>query len=166
MTMYYVLMDVDAIFCLFVCADVGPRGHEVELMRAPARQEPVRSPQGEPWVGERCRHEDVEVRLADDERVSRRCHFDDPGVGPLHAPPTKSGGDFEDIRRHLEAVLHGVPEGMWSRIQDKGVLEQCVEVPLMWQSIVWRATVAGVAMTGRLPPGPEGPIVGGAPPPK
>jgi hypothetical protein len=28
------------------------------------------------------------------------------------------------------------------------------------------STVAGAAMTGRLPPGPEGPIVGGAPPPE
>jgi hypothetical protein len=26
--------------------------------------------------------------------------------------------------------------------------------------------VAGVAMTSQLPPGPEGPIVGGAPPPE
>jgi hypothetical protein len=57
-------MDVDAIFCLFVCADVGPRGREVELMRASARQEPVRPPWGEPRAGERRRREDVEVRPA------------------------------------------------------------------------------------------------------
>jgi hypothetical protein len=36
----------------------------------------------------------------------------------------------------------------------------------MWQTMVRRAAVAGDAMTGQLPPGPEGPIMGGAPPPK
>jgi hypothetical protein len=36
----------------------------------------------------------------------------------------------------------------------------------MWRTVVRRAAVAGAAMTGRLPPGPEGPIVGGAPPPE
>jgi hypothetical protein len=46
-------MDVDVILCLFVCADVGPRRREVELVRAPAHQEPVRPLQGEPRVGER-----------------------------------------------------------------------------------------------------------------
>jgi hypothetical protein len=55
---------------------------------------------------------------------------------------------------------------MWSCIQDEGVLEQCVGVPLMWQTMVWRAIVAGAAMTGWLPPGSEGPIVGGAPLPE
>jgi hypothetical protein len=46
-------MDVDAIICLFVCAYVGPRRHEVELVRASARQGPVRPPRGEQWEGER-----------------------------------------------------------------------------------------------------------------
>jgi hypothetical protein len=55
---------------------------------------------------------------------------------------------------------------MWSRIQDEGVLEQCVGVSLTWQTVVRRAAVAGAAMTRRLPPGPEGSIVGGAPSPK
>jgi hypothetical protein len=32
--------------------------------------------------------------------------------------------------------------------------------------VVWRADVAGVTMTGKLPPRPEGPLVGGAPPPE
>jgi hypothetical protein len=36
----------------------------------------------------------------------------------------------------------------------------------MWQTVVWRVAVVGAAMTGRLPPSLEGPIVGGAPPPK
>jgi hypothetical protein len=69
----------------------------------------------------------------------------------------------EDIRRRLEAVLQGVPEGMWLRIQDEGIMEQCVGVTLTWWAMVQRA---GVAMTGRLPPGPEGPVVGGGPPPE
>jgi hypothetical protein len=59
-----------------------------------------------------------------------------------------------------------VPEGIWSWIQDEGVLEQCVGVPLVWQTMVRREEVAGATMTGRLPPGLEGPIVGGEPPPK
>jgi hypothetical protein len=36
----------------------------------------------------------------------------------------------------------------------------------MWRAMVQREAVAGAAMTGQLPPGPEGPIVGGGPPPK
>jgi hypothetical protein len=159
-------IDVDTIICLFVCADVGPHGHEFELMRASARQGPVRPPRGELWVGERRNREEVEARIASDERASKRHHFDDPGVGPSHAPLVEAGGDFEDIHRRLEAVLQGVPKGMWSHIQDKGILEQCVGVSLMWQTIVRRAAVAGAAMIGWLPPGPKGPIVGGAPPPK
>jgi hypothetical protein len=63
------------------------------------------------------------VRPTDDERVARRHHFDDPGAGPSHAPPTEARGEFEDIRRHLEVVLQGVPKGMWSWILDEGVLE-------------------------------------------
>jgi hypothetical protein len=55
---------------------------------------------------------------------------------------------------------------MWSRIQDESILEKCVGVPLMWWTMVQQATVAGAAMTGRLPPGPEGPIAGGEPPPE
>jgi hypothetical protein len=76
------------------------------------------------------------------------------------------GGDFEDIPHHLEVVLQGVPEGMWSHIQDEGILEQCVGGSLMWRTVVRKVVVAGVAMTRRLPPGPEGPIVGGAPLPE
>jgi hypothetical protein len=45
---YVLCIDVDTIIWLFVCADVGPRGHEVELMRAPTHQDPVRPPRGEP----------------------------------------------------------------------------------------------------------------------
>jgi hypothetical protein len=32
--------------------------------------------------------------------------------------------------------------------------------------MVHRAVVAGATMTRRLPPGPEGPLAGGVPPPK
>jgi hypothetical protein len=159
-------MDADTIFCLFVCADVGPRGREVELLRAPARQEPGRLSRGGPRVGERCQLEDAEVRPTEDERAARRRRFDDLGAGPSHAPLADAGADFEDIRRCMEAVLQGMPEGMWSRIQDEGILEQCVGVPLPWQAVVRRAAVAGAAMTRRLPPNLEGPVVGGGPPPE
>jgi hypothetical protein len=98
--------------------------------------------------------------------VARRCRFDDPSVGPSYAPLVEAGGDFEDIHHHLEVVLHGLPQGMWSHIQDEGVLEQCVGVSLMWQTMVRRAVVEGVVMIGQLPLGSEGSIVGGAPPPK
>ena len=37
-------IDFDTIVWLFVCADVGPCGREVEMVRALARQEPVRPP--------------------------------------------------------------------------------------------------------------------------
>jgi hypothetical protein len=47
-------IDPDTIYCLFACADVAPRRHEVELQRASARQEPERLPRGE-----RRRHEDA-----------------------------------------------------------------------------------------------------------
>jgi hypothetical protein len=36
----------------------------------------------------------------------------------------------------------------------------------MWQVMVRRAAVVGAAMIGRLPPGPEGPVVGGGPLPE
>jgi hypothetical protein len=62
-------MDVDAILCLFVCADVGPHGCEVDLMRASPCQGPVRPPREEPWEGERHRCEDVEARPSDDEQL-------------------------------------------------------------------------------------------------
>jgi hypothetical protein len=109
-------IDVDTIICLFVCAYVGPRGHEVELLRASAHQEMGRPPRGGPHEGKRCQREDVEVRLVEHERVARRRRFDDPGVGPSHDPLADTRGDFEDIRRRLEVVLQGVPKGMWSCI--------------------------------------------------
>jgi len=65
----------------------------------------VRSPLGEPWVGERRWCEDVEARPAGKERVARRCCFDDPSARPSHAPPTEVRGEFEDIRHCLEAML-------------------------------------------------------------
>jgi hypothetical protein len=76
------------------------------------------------------------------------------------------GGEFEDIHRRLEAVLQGVSEGMGSCIQDKGVLEHCVGLPMEWQTVARRAAVVSVSMTGRLSLGPEGPLAGGAPPPE
>jgi hypothetical protein len=119
-------IDADTIWCLFACADVAPRGHEVELQRALER----------PPRGERRRCEDVTVRPAELERAVRRHQFDDPGAGPSHAPPVVAGANFENISRHLEMVLQEVPEGIWSRIQDEAFLEQCVGVSPPWRAIV------------------------------
>jgi hypothetical protein len=87
------------------------------------------------------------VRPAEPERAVRRRQFDDPSAGPSHAPPATARVDFEDIRRRLEVVLQDVPEGIWSHIQDEGILEQCVGVPSPWWAIVRREAVAGAAMT-------------------
>jgi hypothetical protein len=161
-----VCIYADTIVWLFVCADVGPREPKVELLRASAHQELGRPPQGGSRAGERCRHEYVEVRLVDAEREARRRCFDDPGVGPSHAPSVDAGEYFEDIHCCLEAVLQGMLEGMWSYIQDEGISEQCVGVLLTWRGVVRCAVAEGVAMIRRLPLGPEGPVVGGGPPPK
>jgi hypothetical protein len=150
MCIWYI--DVDTIYCLVVCADVAPCEREVELLRASARQELGRPPRGVSWVGERCRCEDAEVRPVDPKRAVRRHRFDDPVVRPLHAPPVGARVDFEDIFRHLEVVLQGVPEGMRSCIQDEGIMEQCVGVLPLCRDVVWQAEVAGVAMTRWLPP--------------
>jgi hypothetical protein len=55
---------------------------------------------------------------------------------------------------------------MWVWIQDEGILEQCIGLPTESRTLIRRAAVAGAAMTGRLPPGPEGPGAGGVPPPE
>jgi hypothetical protein len=77
-----------------------------------------------------------------------------------------AGVYFEDIHRCLEAVLQDVPEGMWSRIQDEGILKQCVGIPSPWRAVVRREIVVGAAMTGRLSLGQEGPVGEGPPPPE
>jgi hypothetical protein len=41
-----------------------------------------------------------------------------------------------------------------------------VGVPLVWKTMVQRVVVSYVVMIRWLPLGPEGPIVGGAPPPE
>jgi hypothetical protein len=84
---------------------VGPHECKVELVRASTRQGPVRPLRGNSRAGERQRWEDAGARPVDDERVARRHPFDDPGVGPSHAPLAEVGGEFEDIHRHLEVVL-------------------------------------------------------------
>jgi hypothetical protein len=108
--------------------------------------------------------EDVVGRPAEPERAARRRRFDDPGAGPSHAPPVAAGVDYDDIHRRLEMVLQDVPEGMWTCIQDESFLEQCVGVPPPWRAIVRREAVLAAMMSGRLPPGQEGPM-GGPPPP-
>jgi hypothetical protein len=39
-----------------------------------------------------------------------------------------------------------------------------VGIPTEWRTLIHRATVAGVAITGRMPPGHGGPPAGGVPP--
>ena len=97
-------IDDDTIFCLFICVDVGPRGHEVELMRASIGQELGRLSRGGPRGGERRRCKDIEVRPAGDERAARRHNFYDPSAGPSHAPPTAAGAE-EDLVRRFETVF-------------------------------------------------------------
>jgi hypothetical protein len=109
-------MLIRSFVVVFACADVAPRGREVEMQRAPAQREPERLPHGE-----RRRRDDAAGRPAEPERAARRRRFDDPGAGPSHAPPAAAGVDFDDIRRRLETVLQDVPEGMWTRIQDERV---------------------------------------------
>jgi hypothetical protein len=79
---------------------VAPRGHEVEIQRASARQEPERLPHGE-----RCRREDAAGQPAEPERAVRRLWFDDPSKRPSHAPPVMAGVDYDDIFHWLETVL-------------------------------------------------------------
>jgi hypothetical protein len=90
------------IVCLLfgACADVAPHGREVELYRASMQRQPERL-----LRGERPGRDEAVGRPAEPERAVRRRRFDDPGVGPSHAPPTAAGVDFDDIRRHLETVL-------------------------------------------------------------
>jgi hypothetical protein len=64
---------------------------------------------------------------------------------------------------HLNHVLQGLHEGMWAQIEDEEVLELCMGIPAEWWTLICQAKVAQVVMTGRLPPGPRGPQVGGAP---
>ena len=72
------------------------------------------------------------MRPSDDDRATWRCRYDDPGAGPSHAPPVEVGGEFEKFYCRLEAVLQGVPERMWVRIQDEEILEQCVGILTKW----------------------------------
>jgi hypothetical protein len=104
------------------------------------------------------------VRPDEPKRAARRHQFDDPGVGPSHAPLAAAGADYEDIRHRLETILQEVPKGLWSRIQDQTFLEQCVGVPPPWRAIVQRALVVFALMSGRLSSGQEGPAGGGPPP--
>jgi hypothetical protein len=41
------------------------------------------------------------MRPTEGKRAARRHWFDDPGVGPAHAPPADVGANFENIRHRL-----------------------------------------------------------------
>jgi hypothetical protein len=139
------------------CADLAPRGREVELYRPPVQRE------GRPPHGERRPRDEAAGRPVGAERPVQRRRFDDPGAGPSHALPAVAGGEIEDLHHRFEAVLRDVPEGMWTRIQDEGFLEQCIGLPAPWRGLVRRAAVAAAMTSGCLPLGQEGPA--GAPPP-
>jgi hypothetical protein len=139
------------------CADLAPRGREVELYRPPVQREE------RPPHGERRPRDEAAGRPAGPERPAQRRRFDDPGAGPSHAPPAVARGEIDDLCRHFEAVLRDVPEGMWTRIQDEGFLEKCIGLLAPWRGLVRRAAVADAMTSGRLPPGQEGPT--GVPPP-
>jgi hypothetical protein len=49
-------------------------------------------------------------------RVGQRRQRDDVSVGPTHEPQGYVGVMLEDLHRHFERVLQGVPEGMWAHI--------------------------------------------------
>ena len=86
--------------CLFgACADLAPRGREVEVFRAPAQREQERPP----CAGRRSRDEAV-GGSSGPERPAQRHHFDDPGAGPSHTPPAAAGDD-DDLVRRFEMVF-------------------------------------------------------------
>ena len=86
------------------------------MFRAPAQQEILLR------AGRRLRDEATGGPVGP-ERPTQRHHFDDPGAGPSHAPPTAAGVDDDDIRRRFEMMFRDMPEGMWIRIQDEEFLE-------------------------------------------
>jgi hypothetical protein len=126
-------------------------------------QAPVPPEQDRPVRGAR-RPRDAATGAAGPERPAQRCRYDDPGAGPSHAPPAAAGAD-EDVVRRFETVLRGVPEHLWSHIQDEDVLEQCVGLPHPWRSLLRRAAVVTAMTSGRLPPGQGGPADVPPPPP-
>jgi hypothetical protein len=139
------------------CADVAPRGREVDVFQVPVQQE--RPPRG----GRRPRDE-AAGGPAGLERPAQRRRWDDPGAGPSQAPPAAAGAD-EDLVRRFETVFRDVPEGMWTQIQDEEFLEQCIGLPPPWRSIMRRAAVLAAMTSGRLPPGQGGPADVPPPPP-
>jgi hypothetical protein len=82
----------------------------------------------------------------------------------VREPQGDDAAMMEDLRRRFEGVLQGMLEGMWTLIQDEEVLDQCVGALVEWQTLIRRASMAGVGMTGRLPLGARGPLTGEAPP--
>jgi hypothetical protein len=140
-----------------VCADVAPRGRDVEVFQAPAQQE------GPPRGGRRPRDE-AAGGPAEAERPAQRPRWDDPGAGPSHAPPAAAGVD-EDIVHRFQTVLRDVPEHLWSHIQDEDILDLCVGLPQPWRSLLRRAAVVTAMTSGRLPPGQGGPADVPPPPP-
>ena len=91
-------------------------------------QEPVPPEQDRPPRGARHPRDTAAGGAAGPERPAQRHYWDDPGVGPSHAPPAAAEAD-EDLVHWFETVFRDVPEGMWTQIQDEEFLEQCVGLP-------------------------------------
>jgi hypothetical protein len=92
------ILSVCLLFC--ACADVAPRGHELEMQRVSAQRESERL-----LHGERRRQDDVAGQPAEPERAVKRRRFDDPGAGSSHTSSAVVRVDFDDIRHHLETLL-------------------------------------------------------------
>jgi hypothetical protein len=78
-------------------------------------QAPVPPEQDRPSRGARRPRDAAAGGAARPERPAQRRRWDDPGVGPSHAPPAAAGVD-EDVVRRFEMVLRGVPERLWIQI--------------------------------------------------
>jgi hypothetical protein len=127
-------------------------------------QAPVPPEQDRPPRSARHPRDAAAGGAAGPERLAQRRRWDDPGVGPSHAPSAAARVD-EDIVCRFETVLRDVPERMWIQIHDEEFLEQCVGLPPPWRSIMRRAAVLAAMTSGRLPLGQGGPVDVPPPPP-
>jgi hypothetical protein len=80
------------------CANLAPRGREVEVFRAPAQQEQEGLPRARRWP-----RDEAAEGPAGPKRPAHRRRFDDPGAGPSHAPPAAAGDD-DDLVCRFETV--------------------------------------------------------------
>jgi hypothetical protein len=93
-------------------------------------------------------------------------YFDDLGAGPSHAPLAGPGESSRIFTTDWRWYYRECPRvcGCISRMRESWSSVWAFQVES--RTLICRAAVVGAAMTGRLPPGPEGPLAGGAPPPE